>query len=198
MRKAQKIPILFGTKIAGKEGRTSIGALNVSTDAKSFFDDGDTVRVHRTNYSAIRMRRDVFARSNVGFIAVNKQVDDPIDGWNRYNRAGGIDFNYSPTPNLNFQAFAARTWDSQIGEADDARFLAMNYRGTLYWVRLKFLDVEDQFETRGGIYQSQKWVGRFQALRPLRALPAPTELRQYPLHFQWGLKRKFLRTATTM
>ena len=161
IEKGTKIPILFGTKIAGKEGRTSIGALNVSTDAKSFFDDGDTVRVHRTNYSAIRMRRDVFARSNVGFIAVNKQVDDPIDGWNRYNRAGGIDFNYSPTPNLNFQAFAARTWDSQIDEADDARFLAMNYRGTLYWARLKFLDVEDQFEPAVGFINRRSGLDGF-------------------------------------
>ncbi len=156
-----KIPILFGSKIAGKEGRVSIGGLNVLTDSESFVDDGDTVRVHRTNYSVVRMRRDVFARSNVGFIAVNKQIDDPINGWNRYNRAGGLDFNYSPTPNLNFQAFAARTWDSQIGDADDARFVSMNYRGSRYWARLKFLDVEEQFEPAMGFINRRSGLKGF-------------------------------------
>ena len=157
-----KIPILVGTKIAGKEGRTSIGALNALTDAKTFLDeDADTVRVPRTNYSVIRVRRDVFARSNVGFIAVNKQVDDLAGGWNRYNRAGGIDFNYSPTPNLNFQAFAARTWDSELGVADDARFASMNYRGTTYWARLKFLDVEDRFEPAVGFINRRSGLDGF-------------------------------------
>ena len=110
LEEGKKIPILFGSKIAGKEGRISIGGLNALTDSEMFADDGDTVQIHRTNYSVLRMRRDVFAQSNVGFIVVNKQIDDPIDGWNRYNRVGGIDFNYSPTSTLNFQAFAARTW----------------------------------------------------------------------------------------
>ena len=63
LEKGKKIPIIVGSKIAGKEGRTSIGGLNVLTDAALFAEESDTVQVHRTNYSVLSVRRDVFARS---------------------------------------------------------------------------------------------------------------------------------------
>ena len=161
LEEGRKIPIIVGTKVAGKEGRTSIGVLNVTTEAASFLDEDDSIRVHRTNYSVLRVRRDVFSKSNVGIIMVNKQIDDPISGWDRYNRAGGIDFNYSPTRDLNFQAFVARTWDSEVGDADDARFLSLNYRGRKFWTRLKYLDVEDQFEPEVGFVNRRSGLEGF-------------------------------------
>ncbi|MDP6039024.1 MAG: DUF5916 domain-containing protein, partial [Candidatus Latescibacteria bacterium] len=140
LAEGQKVPILLGSKIAGKEGRTSIGVLNALTDPTSFVDaNNNTVQIPRTNYSVFRIKRDVFARSNVGFIAVNKQSDNPIGGWNSYNRSLGIDFSFSPNSKLNFQAFAARTWDSQLGRVGNAAFAFMNYRGKSYWARLKVL-----------------------------------------------------------
>ena len=161
LEKGKKIPIIVGSKIAGKEGRTSIGGLNVLTDSALFAEDGDTIQVHRTNYSVLSIRRDVFARSNFGLIMINKQIDDPHEGWNQYNRAGGIDFNYSPTSTLNFQAFVARTWDSQVEHADDARFVSMNYRGIKYWARLKFLDVEEQFDPAVGFINRRSGLEGF-------------------------------------
>ena len=161
LEEGNKIPIIVGSKIAGKEGRTSVGVLNVLTDAGTFIDDEDTIQVHRTNYSVLRIRRDLFSRSNVGFIMVNKQVDDPNGGWNQYNRAGGIDFSYSPTDKLNFQGFVARTWDSNSNDADDARWAYVNYRGNRYWARLRYLDVEDQFEPAVGFVNRRSGLEGF-------------------------------------
>jgi hypothetical protein len=174
LEEGQKIPIILGTKVAGKEGRTSVGALNVVTNSRTFLDDGDTVSVNRTNYSVVALRRDVFSKSNVGVMVVNKQIDDPTEGWGRFNRAVGVDFNYSPTRNLNFQAFTARTFDSEIDDADDARFAMMNYRGRDYWARLKFLEVEDQFEPAVGFVNRRGDLDAFRRYDVyLRARPRP-------------------------
>lgn len=161
LEEGQRVPIIVGTKFAGKEGRTSVGALNVVTDDVTFLDDGDTVSVNRTNYSVVTLRRDVFSKSNVGLMVVNKQVDDPTVGWDRYNRAAGVDFNYSPTRNLNFQAFTAATWDSKLDDTDLASFAMMNYRGTKYWARLKYLEVEDNFEPAVGFVNRRKGLDGF-------------------------------------
>ena len=141
----RKIPILLGTKLTGKEGRTSIGALNVLTDPASYIDDGNEVRVERTNYSVLRLKRDVMARSNVGAIFINKQADHPQEKGSAYNRTGGIDFSYSPTSELNLQGFVARTWDSTLGN-DNAGFIFLNYRGSKYWARAKYYDIGERFE----------------------------------------------------
>ena len=66
-----------------------------------------------------------------------------------------------PTSTLNFQAFAARTWDSQVENADDARFVSMNYRGVKYWARLKFLDVEEQFDPAVGFINRRSGLEGF-------------------------------------
>ena len=176
LEEKRKVPILIGTKLAGKEGRTSIGALSVMTDPISFEDDGDSIHVRRTNYSVLRVKRDLFARSNVGLIMVNKQIDGTVDGWNTYNRAAGIDFSYSPTNKLNFQGFAARTWDSNIEESGDARFMFMNYRGRTFWSRLKYLDVEENFEPAAGFINRR---GDLQGFR------------RYNVYLRWRPKPNF-------
>ena len=173
----QKTPILLGSKIAGKEGRTSIGALNVLTDPTSFTDtNNNTVDISRTNYSVFRVKRDVLTRSNVGFIVVNKQTNDPVDGWDSYNRSLGIDFSYSPTSKLNIQAFTARTWDSQLDVAGNASFAFLNYRGGKFWTRLKFLDVQEHFEPAVGFVNRRKGL---------------VGLRRYDLYARWRPKPNF-------
>ena len=51
----------------------------------------DTLRAVRTNFSVLRLRRDIFGRSNVGFIAINRDPGEETD----YNRSFGLDFNLS-------------------------------------------------------------------------------------------------------
>jgi hypothetical protein len=147
-----KIPIIFGNKLAGKEGRTSIGVLNVLSDDALVIDvdDDDTTNVNQTNYSVVRLKRDVMSRSNVGMILVNKQENDPLEGWSPYNRVLGVDFSLSPTERLNIQGFYARTWDSVIDDADDARYLSLDYSGAITSFRARILDVEEQFEPAVG------------------------------------------------
>ena len=105
------IPIIGGGKITGKMGPYGVGLLNVFTNDfhtdESVTDPDEIVDVPRTNYSVLRLTRDLFSGSNVGLISINKQDSD------NYNRAGGLDFSYRPIDKLEFRGLWARTWDSE-------------------------------------------------------------------------------------
>ena len=153
----QPVPILLGNKLAGKAGKTSIGALNVLTDAALL---ADSTRVERSNFSVLRVKRDVLARSNVGAIFVNKQTRIPGSGWGDFNRAAGVDFSFSPSNALNFQGFYARTWDRVPRVSDDgpkyavetgnAAFFQTTYTGSVYSGSAKVIDIEADFQPRAG------------------------------------------------
>ena len=91
LEEGRAIPIITGGKITGKMGPYGVGMLNVLTN--EFHDDTDPeeiVDVPRTNYSVLRLTRDLFSGSRIGLIGINKQDADA------YNRAGGLDFVYRP------------------------------------------------------------------------------------------------------
>lgn len=161
------VPITLGSKIAGKMGRSSIGVLNALTDNTTFQDDDLLATVPKSNFSVVRMKQDLLARSNIGFIFVNKQTRIPGSGWDDYNRAGGLDFSYSPTTSLNVKGFAARTWDSDA-ESGNAFWGRVDYRGSLVDGRAIYLDVDDFFEPevgfvnrRGDLDGFRRYEGRF-------------------------------------
>jgi len=168
----RQVPILLGTKLTGKAGRTSIGALNVVTNDAQFTDPTGVTTLPKSNYSVVRLKQDVLTRSNVGFIFVNKMTDGV--GNNPYNRAGGIDFSFSPSASLNVQGFVARTWDSTIGDADDARFARAVYQGSVYSSKISFLDVEEHFEPVVG------FVNRRNSLPGFRRYQANARVRPRP------------------
>lgn len=74
------VPIIAGTRIMGKTGKTSIGAMSIETARK------DTLPL--TNYSVVRVKQDIFKESSVGMIAVSKLEPG------QQNFVYGADFNY--------------------------------------------------------------------------------------------------------
>lgn len=86
----REVPIIGGARVTGKAGRFNVGVMNITTDETTFLKtDSTTVFVPRTNFTIARMSRDIFAKSNVGFIAMNKQEAQN----NRYNRLVSADMN---------------------------------------------------------------------------------------------------------
>ena len=70
--------------------------------------DADMFDEPRTNYSVIRVNRDILQGSTVGVIGINKQDADT------YNRTTGLDFSYRPTREINIQGFRARTFEADV------------------------------------------------------------------------------------
>jgi len=66
----QTIPVLAGGRVTGKAGRYDIAALNIETREK------EDANAPATNFTAVRIRRDIFRRSNIGMIATARNAGD--------------------------------------------------------------------------------------------------------------------------
>ena len=95
------IPILGGVRLAGKSGKNNIGMLDIQTD-DAFGRPGD-------NFFVGRYSRDVFRRSRVGAIFINK---DTVGGSSHFNRTMGVDANLAPSANLQINSYLAKTRDA--------------------------------------------------------------------------------------
>lgn len=124
------IPILGGTRLTGRLGKTTIGAMNIQQR------EDVTAKSPATNFTALRLRRNVLANSDLGVIVLNKEVSGPL-----FNRLVGGDANFRFFRNLNVNALAAKTASpsSVVGTAGSDSMARANYsyRG-------------DVLDTRGG------------------------------------------------
>ena len=141
------IPILTGGKMTGKVGAYSIGFLNVLTDK---FKDEDShssqsqVDEPRTNYSVMRVTRDVFSGSSIGLIAVNKQDAD------EYNRTAGLDFSYRPRRDINMRGLLARTFEEGVSEQQNAAYFGGDWRTNLFRLDGSYIDIGGRFNPEVG------------------------------------------------
>ena len=60
------IPIDVGGRVTGKVGKFSLGLLNITTS------DDEVSRTPQTNFSVVRVKRDVLRRSAVGAMVTNR------------------------------------------------------------------------------------------------------------------------------
>ncbi len=60
---AQAVPVVGGLRLTGRSGPYSVGLLNIQTD------DAPAARAVSTSFSAVRLKRNVLRRSNVGVMA---------------------------------------------------------------------------------------------------------------------------------
>ena len=142
------IPITAGAKVTGKMGPFGVGLLNVTTDDYQDEEVDEAV----TNYSVLRVTRDVLEGSSVGLIAVNKQDDDT------YNRATGIDFSYRPTKNLDIRGLWTRTFDEDDLQASlpdedekpNAWYVGSAWRNNRFEADGTFMDIGKDFNPEVG------------------------------------------------
>jgi len=74
---ASAVPIGLGGRLAGRVGHYSIGALNISTDRVS------SPAVVATNFSVLRVRRDVMKRSSIGALLTRRPDSRVAAGGNQ-------------------------------------------------------------------------------------------------------------------
>lgn len=91
------IPIVAGARLSGKPGKNwRIGVMDVQTASTNF----NFNPVVAQNYFVGAVQRNVFKRSNVALIAVNRQqLDEKGLSANNYNRVLGLDYNLSSNNN---------------------------------------------------------------------------------------------------
>jgi hypothetical protein len=125
------IPILAGGRLTGQAGGTMIGLLNIQTREKD--------AVPTTNFTAIRVRRDLLSSSNIGGIFVNREAD----GRDGRNRAFGADANllFFQT-DLRLTSFLAKTMTPSRPGDDLAGKVEGEYQSNLFRVLSSYLGIQ--------------------------------------------------------
>ncbi len=83
----KEIPLLGGAKLSGKAGKYTLGFLNIQTEKKKI---EDSYTEPTTNYTALKVKRDILKNSNIGMMFLNKQNNEGY-----YDRAVGLDSYFS-------------------------------------------------------------------------------------------------------
>ena len=121
--------------MTGKVGAFDVGALNIQTDELGS-------DVESTNFTAVRLRRDILRRSSIGAIFTNRSVSLVGDG---SSRAYGVDGVFSFYDNVEFITYVAKTETPGLRERDLSYQDRFSYNGDRYGVTADHLVVEDNF-----------------------------------------------------
>jgi hypothetical protein len=135
------IPIIGGGRLAGKTGAHSIAVLDIQTD-QMFAKPGD-------NFFVSRYSRDIFKRSRVGALFINKDSA----GSEHYNRTLGVDANLALSKNVQVNSFLAKTDTPGLDGRDMAFYGRIAYRDPQWNLWLNYLSVEDNFNAEAGFVQ---------------------------------------------
>jgi hypothetical protein len=130
-------PILGGVRLSGRAGSYSVGVLSMQAD--------DFEEVPSTNFSVVRLRRDIFGNSDVGGLFVNKQEND-----GRFNRTYGADLHLRFFNYLDINTFLLKTDTSAIDRQEMASTFSVTWSEPRFDMEARYLDIEENFNPEVG------------------------------------------------
>jgi hypothetical protein len=135
------VPIAAGGRLTGRLRRFNLGALNIETN------DERVSASPATNFTVLRLKRDVLRRSSVGVMYTGRSI--AVSGAGR-NDTYGVDGAFTFFDNLAFNAYWART-HTEGRPGDDVSYRAqMDYAGDRYGVQIERLAIGADFNPEVG------------------------------------------------
>jgi hypothetical protein len=151
-----EVPLLAGGRLTGKQGRTTVGALNVQTG------DQDSRGVEQANFTVLRLKRDILARSAVGGMYTHRTATPGRAG---SNDGYGVDGSFGFYQNLRFDGYLAGTRSEGV-ERDDLSYRGfMDYNADRYGVQVERLEVQPGFLPEVGFLRRTDFRRNFGLLR---------------------------------
>jgi hypothetical protein len=157
LNNGREVPIIAGGRVTGTMGKTAVGVMNMETGYESRTDvDSDACAppygncTPRTNFTVMRVRRDILRRSNIGAIFTNRSHAPTAAG---SNQAYGVDGTFAFFQNLTANAYSARSESSNRQGDEDSFQGRMEYSGDRYGARLDYLDVGTNYYHEIGFVQ---------------------------------------------
>jgi hypothetical protein len=135
------IPIEAGGRLTGRLRRYSFGLLNIRTG------DEPTTKTQPTNFSVVRIKRDVFQKSSVGMIYTGRSVTASGIGG---NTVYGVDGAFNFYQNLAINTYWAKTSTQGQSSGDSSYRAQLDYNGDRYGVQLERLTVGNNFNPEVG------------------------------------------------
>ena len=136
--KGEPVPILGGARLTGRAGPYYLGFMNVQTRP-----DG---AVLANNFTVARVKRDIFSRSDVGVLFINRQSGQPDD----YNRTFGADVNLQFFTDLEVSAVLAKTVTPGRRGEDGMATVEMKWQSNLFRFLASYSDIQKNFNPEVG------------------------------------------------
>jgi hypothetical protein len=165
LQDGETMPIDAGGRLTGRVGKYSVGLLTMQTD------ETRAAGAPATNFSVVRVKRDVLRRSSMGVIATRRS---PGIGAADSNLAAGIDASFGFFENLNLGGYYARTRTAGR-EGDEGSYRGQfEYAGDRYGLQYELLKVGEDFNPEIGFMRRENFRRNY---GQLRFSPRPQRLR---------------------
>jgi hypothetical protein len=160
------VPIEMGGRVTGRAGAYNVGALSIQTD--------DTASGARaTNFSVVRLRRDILRQSSVGALVTRRSIAQTGTG---DNLAYGVDGTFNFFNDLAFNTYWARTRTGSLSRDDDTSYRAqLDFRGDRYGLQLEQLGVGRNFNPEIGFVRRsdiRRTLGEFRFSPRPQSIPS--------------------------
>ena len=136
LSQGQSVPVVAGGRLTGTVGKIGVGALNIQTDDKI------SAGAVATNFSVVRLKRDILRRSNVGLLATRRT---PAANQSASNAVFGADTNLAFFRNLSISGYYARTATPGVKGDQSSYRGRFDYAGDRYGLQFEHLLVGDKF-----------------------------------------------------
>ena len=173
------VPLRLGGRLTGKAGPLSLGVMNIQTD------DESVSRTPDTNFTVVRVKRDILRRSAIGMIATNRSRSNVADG---SNQAYGVDSSFSFFQNLTMDAYLARTRTPRLTGDDTSYQGRFEFAPDRYGVRVEHLYVGDNFNPEVGFVRRDNLRRSFALAR---FSPRPQSIRSVR-KFTWEASLEYI------
>lgn len=156
LNNGRSVPIDVGGRATGRFGRYSLGVLNIQ--AGEVPESG----TRSTNFSTVRLRRDLMRKSTVGVIYTGRSVRATGDG---RNEVYGVDGAFAFYDNLAINTYWAKTSTDGLVGGDESHRAQLDYNGDRYGVQVERLVVGRNFNPELGFIRRGDMERSFTQLR---------------------------------
>ena len=156
LNRSRVVPIDAGGRVTGKIGPWAIGAMNIQAG------DEAVSATKPTNFSVLRVKRDVFKRSAIGLMATNRSPSATDSG---ANQAYGVDGAFGLTRDITFGAYAAKTNSDGLTGDDQSWQGRFDYNADRYGAKAEVLEVGKNFRPDVGFLRRSDFRRSYGELR---------------------------------
>jgi hypothetical protein len=153
LNEGQEVPLNVGGRLTGRAGKYSVGLLNIQTGEEQ------QTQARDTNFSVVRLKRDVLRRSSVGVMFTNRTKSTIGTAG---NQSYGLDGTFAFYENLQINTYWARTETEGLSSEENNSYRGqLDYSGDRYTVQLEHLNIGDNFNPEVGFLRRDDMVRNY-------------------------------------
>jgi len=157
LNRGRVVPIDAGGRVTGKVGAFGIGVMNIQTG------DEDVSRSPSTNFTVVRVKRDILRRSAIGAMFTNRtKLSSNLPG---DNRAYGVDASFGFYQNVALGGYYARTETTNLKGDNESYLAKADWSPDRYGLNAEVLKVGNAFNPEVGFLRRSDFIRSYGSAR---------------------------------